>query len=180
MQQLETAPNLGINLLYKPKPEKEVVKKREAFSVLDFLVIISAFFVIGFLGYLVLNPQKEGADERNIHRSADIASILTSMSNHIKESGEIPDVIPVNNQCLAVGNEICKIGPYDCNGLVDLSFLSNSASENGSILSVPVDPSSKSVNGTGYYISQDGQGNITICAPYAERNVDISFSKFVF
>jgi hypothetical protein len=50
MQQLETAPNSGLNLLYKFQPEKEPAKKEKGgFSILDFLVIISAFFVIGFL-----------------------------------------------------------------------------------------------------------------------------------
>jgi hypothetical protein len=181
MQQLETAPNSGINLLYKLRPKEEPTKgPKRGFSVLDFFVILSAFFVIGFLGYLVLNPQKEGSDERNIHRSADISSILTSITNYIQTTDEIPDVIPTNKECLAVGNEICKIGPYDCKGLVDLSFLASDGDESWNVISLPTDPSAKSVNGTGYYISQDGQGNITICAPYAERNVEISFSKFVF
>ena len=182
MQEGKTAPNSGIDLLYKEQLQQKVEEKpsSKGFSILDFLVIISAFFVIGFLGYLVLNPEKQGADERNVHRSADVASILTAVSNYIDSKGEIPSNIPINSECIAVGNEICKIGPYDCKGLVDLSFLTSNGSSDGGVISLPTDPSSKSVNGSGYYISQDGQGNITICAPYAERNVDISFSKFVF
>jgi len=182
MQEGKTAPNSGIDLLYKEQLQQKVEEKpsSKGFSILDFLVIISAFFVIGFLGYLVLNPEKQGADERNVHRSADVASILTAVSNYIDLKGEIPSNIPINSNCVSVGNEICKIGPYDCKGLVDLSFLTSNGNSNGGVISLPTDPSSKSINGSGYYISQDGQGNITICAPYAERNVDISFSKFVF
>jgi len=182
MQDNKAAEGLGIDLLYEPHQTNTGSNGKkvssEGFSFLDFFVIISAFFVIAFLGYLVLNPDKQGADERNVHRSADISSILTSLSNHINSTGEIPDNIPVNKECVAVGNEICKIGPYNCKGLVDLSFLADPAKEN--VLSLPSDPVSKSVNGTGYYISQDGQGNVTVCAPYAERNVQISFTKYVF
>lgn len=182
MQTLTTVPKHDVNFLYKPQEDEvlKVKKEEKGFSILDFLVIIAAFFVIAFLGYLVLNPDKEGADKRNIHRSADVSSILTSISSYIGESGEIPDSIPVNNNCVGVENEICKIGPYNCKGLVDLSFLAEGENGENKVLSIPADPSSKSVNGTGYYISQDGQGGVTVCAPYAERNVEISFTKSVF
>jgi carbon monoxide dehydrogenase subunit G len=182
---MEPAQENGINLLYekyegKKELEKVVKKRKDTFSFLDFLVIICAFLVIAFLGYLVLNPEKEGADKRNIHRSADISSILTSVSKYVLDNKGVPESIPTTKECVSVGNEICRMGPYDCTGLVDLSFLNKESNGEESISSIPSDPSSKSVNGTGYYISYDGQGNITICAPYAERNVDISFTKFVF
>lgn len=180
----KTAPMDGIDLLYKPhevnwqKNSKDSVKK--GFSILDFLVILSAFFVIAFLGYLVLNPSKQGAEERNLHRSADLSTILTSVLNYASKKGDIPESIPLNRECVAVGNEICRIGPYNCKGLVDLAFLADDTEDPVKVLTLPVDPANKSVNGTGYYISHDGEGNITVCAPYAERNVEISFTKFVF
>ena len=180
METLATVPKHDINLLYKPNEENVVNKESKGFSILDFFVIIAAFFVIAFLGYLVLNPDKEGSDQRNVYRSADISSILTSVTEHIKDIGEIPDSIPFSDKCVAFGNEICKSGPYDCGGLVDLSFLTASQEGVGEVKSIPVDSASKSVNGTGYYISQDGQGNVTICAPYAERNVEIAFTEYVF
>ena len=182
MQNNEAVQTSGIDLLYKPSNIQQEGTNppvdKGGFSFLDFLVILSAFLVIAFLGYLVLNPDKQGADERNMHRSADIASILTSISNYVNTTGEIPEAIPVNKECVAIGNEICKIGPYNCKGLVDLSFLVDS--DNSKLTSLPTDPVNKSVNGTGYYISYDGAGNVTICAPYAERNVNISFTRLVF
>lgn len=180
MQNSQTAPISEPNqeLITKLKPTVVIKSQKEGFSILDFLVILSAFFVIAFLGYLVLNPDKEGADNRNVHRSADVAFILSSVYSYTDQYNEIPETIPIGNECVNIGNEICKIGPYDCKGLVDLSVLSGE--EDDKVLSIPSDPLNKSVNGTGYYITQDGKGNITVCAPYSERNTDISFSKYVF
>lgn len=158
-------------------PVKEEVQK--GFSFLDFLVIISALFVVAFLGYLFKNPSKEDSDTRNIYRSADISSVLTSIYNHVQETGEIPTEIPISDECVRVGHEICKTGPYDCTGLVNLSLLSETEGEQ-QMISLPTDPQSKSINGTGYYIVQDGLGEVTVCAPYAERNILISFTKYVY
>ncbi len=163
---------------YIHKTEEKSVEK--GFSILDFLVIVCALFVIAFIAYLVLNPDKKGADQRNIYRSADIASILTTVSAYVDELGEIPEEIPITKNCVSLGNEICKMGPYDCKGLVNLSFLGEIKNTTQKITALPSDPTTKSVNGTGYYISQDGQGNVTVCAPYAERNVTISFTKYLF
>lgn len=180
MQQVNTTPNNTSNLLYQPLPESvKVEKEKKGFSILDFLVILSALFVIGFLGYLVLNPDKEGADRRNVRRSADVSSVLTMLSSYVDKQGEIPEEIPISKECVTMGNEICKMGPYDCEGLVDMSFLSEVQVNTNEVLSIPSDPVNKSLNGTGYYISQDGRGNVTMCAPYAERNVEISFTKVV-
>lgn len=180
MQEQQTDPNKEINLLYKPQEENlKEVQPKKGFTILDSLVIIAALCVVAFLGYLVLNPEKEGAESRNIHRSADISSVLTTLSTYISNTREIPQAIPVSSECIFIGNEICKMGPYDCKGLVDLSFLSDMVSGESSVLTLPSDPASKSLNGTGYYVSHDGNGNLTVCAPYAERNVEVSFTKFV-
>lgn len=180
MEQLTTAQNLNKQqeTVVKPVLSSPKNNKEKGFSFLDFLVIISALFVIGFLGYLYFNPNKEGAETRNIHRSADISSMLTSLYNYIEENNsEIPEVIPTSQECVKAGHEICKAGPYDCTGFVNLSFLSNNEEL---LLSLPIDPENKSINGTGYYIVQDGLGSITVCAPYAERNVKISFTKYMY
>lgn len=170
--------------LSAPNPSVEEVfqkeeKKGERFSILDFLVVISAIFVIGFLGYLYLNPDKEGADARNVHRSADTSTILTAVISYCADEDDIPAEIPTSNVCVSPGHEICKVGPYDCTGLVDLSFL-NDSENSEKMISIPSDPVNKSVNGTGYYIVQDGAGRVTVCSPYAERNVEILFTRSVF
>lgn len=156
----------------------QVAKKEKKFSVLDGLIILSAFVVVGLLAYMVINPDKEDSDVRNVHRSADISSVLTSVVGYTKTHGEISEEIPFSENCVSYGNEICKSGATECTDMVDLSFLSSTNTDD--LFSVPVDPQNLSINGTGYYIYHNGEGMITVCSPYAERNVKISFSKYIY
>jgi hypothetical protein len=156
----------------------KVGKKESRFSILDVLIILSALFVVGLLAYLIINPDKESSDLRNVHRSADISAILTSVVAYVNIHGDIPEEIPMADNCVTYGNEICKSGSSDCTDLVDISFLNSSNTDD--VFNVPVDPQNLSVNGTGYYIYHNGEGEISVCAPYAERNVEISFSKYIY
>ena len=81
-------------------------------------------------------------------------------------------------KCVEYGNEICKSGPFDCTDLVNMEFLIEEGSD--ALLVIPNDPLYISINGTGYFISQDGKGLVTVCAPHAERNQNISFSKQMY
>ncbi len=168
-------PNAGLNFL--PKEEKQAKK---GILILDYLVILCALFVVAFLGYLVINPQKEGAESRNDARSADISMILSAVVAYTSQRGEIPEIIPTGQECVKFGNEICKLGPYDCVGMVDLSVLNSEKKGEEIVTSIPSDPTNKSTNGTGYYITQDGNGTVTVCAPYAERGEPIVFEKYLY
>jgi hypothetical protein len=64
----------------------------------------------------------------------------------------------------------------DCTGMVKL----NSLIEMGLLTRIPVDDLETSGNGSGYYISHDGDGNVMVCAPLAERGVEISLKQFVY
>ena len=174
MQTIETAQNSGLNFVPQKKAE---VKEKKGFSILDFLIILSALFVVAFLAYLVINPDKENSDTRNVYRSADVSAILTSITAYVNKTGEIPEEIPYGDTCVTHGNEICKTGPYDCTDLVNLSFLNEGGSES---FSTPVDPLNRTINGSGYYVYHDSRGMVTVCAPYAERNTEISFSKYIY
>lgn len=160
-------------------PKKVETKKESGgFKLLEILVILSAFVVIGLLVLLAVNPNKEAAEARNVKRIADVSSILTMVSSYARQYGEIPEVIPVNESCVYYGNEICKSGPYDCTDLVKMSAIYTE--DDGELVVIPEDPLYISINGTGYYIAQGKEGLVTVCAPHAERNEKISFSKLMY
>lgn len=147
-------------------------------KLLRMLLYISISVVIIFLSYLVINPNKLDADKRNATRTLDIANMMSEITRYKESFGSIPDIIPLSKECGGVEDEICKSGQEDCKYKVDMSFLLES--EKRGLSSMPEDPLSKSTTGTGYYISHDGEGNIVICAPLAERNVKISVEKFIY
>lgn len=152
--------------------------KKKNYSTLEILIVISAIAIVIALVLLGINPGKKGSEARNSKRRADISYIHTQVSNYSREKGDIPEAVPVSEECLKLGNEICKMGEYECKELVDLSFLRNMESKD--IVKIPTDPMSITSNSTGYYISQDGKGGLTVCAPYAERNEDITFTKYLY
>jgi len=156
---------------------KEKEPKEEKFNILEILVVLSAFVVIGLLALLAINPSKEAAEARNMKRTADVSTILSHVSAYNNQYAEIPEQIPKSDICVNFGNEICKSGPYNCTDLVNMTFLSR---EDEELVVMPQDPLYISINGTGYYISQDSKGYVTVCAPYAERNEKISFSKIMY
>ena len=152
--------------------------KEDRFKLLEVLVILSTVAVIALLVLLVINPSKEAAEARNMKRSADTSSILSSVSAYNNQYGIIHPAIPEGDACVSFGNEICKTGSSDCTDLVDMTFLSEENSEVS--VTMPQDPLLISINGTGYYISQNEEGYVTVCAPHAERNEKISFSKLMY
>ncbi len=157
----------------KIRPEKNTLLIRIFF-------IICLLLVFAFVAYMIWNPEKENADGRNAQRNAAVASILEEMMVYTKLKGNLPDNIPLNRTCSSIGNEICKTGASSCKNLVDLSYIVKEQWDRSLLSSLPVDPTKGSENGTGYYISQDGEGNLSVCAPYAERNVNILVTKFAF
>ena len=133
--------------------------------------VVLLLMITAFVTYMVWNPRKSAADTRNQNREQDIQFLMNEVTGYTKLHGNIPSVIPINSECASYGNEICKKASDNCDHMVNLSFLT---------VDIPFDTEKVGSNGTGYFISQDGQGNILVCAPYAERNVKITLSKFAF
>ncbi|HAM37306.1 MAG: hypothetical protein UR96_C0032G0011 [candidate division WS6 bacterium GW2011_GWC1_36_11] len=158
----------------KTAKDDEIIAKRQ--FILDVLVGFSIFLVVAAFAYMILNPGKGQSDARNSTRNADVLSIMQSMSKYVDATGNIPSMIPLNRECASIGNEICRTGSLDCKNYVDLS----TTLAEGDIKSLPVDTFRTEGNGTGYYISNDGEGSIVVCAPLAEREVTISIKQFMY
>ena len=159
-------------------PTKEKKENPNRFKITEIMVVLSALGVLIFLILLIINPNKESAEARNLKRSADTSMILSYVSSYVSAQSDIPEAIPSSTECVEYGNEICKTGPYDCTDLVNMKFFNEKDSEE--LLIMPNDPRYISVNGTGYFIFHDGKGTVTVCAPHAERNEKISFSKYMY
>ncbi|HNW23230.1 MAG TPA: hypothetical protein PKH06_00500 [Candidatus Dojkabacteria bacterium] len=165
-----------INLVPSKRGREENSKRK--YKVTEILLILSAVGIVAFLALLAINPSKEASEARNLKRTADISTILTYISTYVDEKENIPEVIPQGKECVTFTHEICKTGPYNCKDMVNMGFLSEENTD--ALVIMPNDPLYISTNGTGYYVCTDGNGYITVCAPYAERNEKISFSKYMY
>ena len=158
--------------LKAPNPKK---KEKKPFF-LELLLGISLLIVVGMVMYMTLNPRKGDEEMRNAQRSQAIVEIATAVKKYVDATGNLPKEIPLNRVCASIGNEICKLNADDCTGYVQLKSLVDA-----DLLNVlPTDELRTSGNGTGYYISHDGDGSVMICSPLAERGVDISLEQFVY
>ena len=158
--------------LKAPNPKKKESKP----FLLELLLGISLIVVVGLVIYMTLNPRKGEEEVRNSERSQVIVEIAAAVKKYVDATGNLPKEIPLNRECASIGNEICKLNADDCTGYVQLRSLT----EADLIILLPTDGLRKSGNGTGYYISHDGDGSVMVCAPLAERGVDISLKQFVY
>ena len=158
--------------LKAPNPKK---KEKKPF-LLELLLGISLFIVVGLVIYMTLNPRKGEEEMRNAERSQTIVEIAAAVKKYVDATGNLPKEIPLNRECASIGNEICKLNAEDCTGYIQLKSLFDADLLN--LLSA--DELRTSGNGTGYYISHDGDGSVMICAPLAERGADISLEQFVY
>lgn len=163
------------------------------FIALDYFLLIS-IAIISFYAYHenIVNPKPNSPlnnsqnnsstvgsnneitaeDNRNAQRSSDITTILNAVYQYsINNQGNLPTGIPTTPQPPGF---ICATGATNCNGLVNLSVLTN---ESEYLVSMPRDPNSGSSNNTGYTILQDNSGRVTVSAPRAENNQTISVTR---
>jgi prepilin-type N-terminal cleavage/methylation domain-containing protein len=147
---------------------KSILKNQSGFTLLEILLVVAAIAILAGIVIVAINPTKQLGDTRNAQRKADVNTILNGIYQYsIDNKGAIPTSITTTS------TEICKTGGT-CTSLIDLSVLTASGKY---LVAMPTDPSSNSTNGTGYFVSKDANGRITVNAPSAEQSQTISATR---
>jgi hypothetical protein len=151
------------------------MKRYTAISLTQGLLLVGALALVILIAIVITNPAQKLAQARNDQRTEDVAAIANALTEYaVANEGALPQEIPVSAQCEDGSNEICRTGGADCSNKVVLSSLTK---EEKFLVSIPVDPQQKDSKGTGYNIVQNESGRVTICAPRAELDVEISTTK---
>lgn len=140
-------------------------------TAIEIVISLLAILLIVGIAVFLLNPSRKSSETRNAQRLNDITKVFNGVVSYIEKGGKVVG-ITISKECEGEENEICRFGAADCTNKISLDSLV----EKGSI-SLPVDPSSTSLNGTGYNIVQNERGRITVCAPLAELGENISLSQ---
>lgn len=150
---------------------------KTGFTITEILLLVVLIAMLTGIVFLSINPGKRLADVRNSQRKSDVDAIMGAIYQYAaNNNGAILGNIKSASACPgsnALVSEICKTG-INNNSCTDLSALT----ENLRYLeSIPVDPISSSVNGSGYNIIKTSNGKVTVCAPLAENMATVSASR---
>lgn len=138
------------------------------FTLLEVLLVVAVISILAGIVIFALNPAKQLADTRNGQRRVDVNTILNAAYQYaVDTNGTLPSSITTTS------TEICRTGG-SCTGLIDLSVLSTNEKY---LVSIPVDPTGSSVNGSGYFTHKSVNGRLTVNAPSAEQGATISVTR---
>lgn len=148
--------------------------KLKGFTLLEVLLVVAIIGVLAGIVIVTINPSKQLAQAHNAERKVDVNTILSAVYQYYIDTDFLPEGIPTSDNCDSPpGNEVCKTDA-NCGNLVDLSIL---IKDEEYLSSLPTDAIGESTYGTGYFISRSINGRITVCAPHAEREKNISVTK---
>ena len=144
------------------------MKSKKGFTLIEILLTIAVIAILAGIVIVAVNPFKQLMDARNTQRNADVTTILNAVYQYtVDESGTLPATITTTPTA------VCATGGA-CAGLIDLSVLTTAEKY---LTSMPKDPSTGTVNSTGYNISKSANGRVTVAAPAAEGGVTISVTR---
>lgn len=144
-------------------------KNQQGFTLIEVLLVVAIIAILAGIVILAINPNKQLGDTRNSQRQADVNTILNAAYQYsIDNQGNVPTSITTT------ATDICATGAADCTGLSDLSVLTTDGKY---LVAIPKDPRTGDATNTGYQISQNASGRITVSAPDAEQGKTISVTR---
>jgi prepilin-type N-terminal cleavage/methylation domain-containing protein len=156
---------------------KTIKNQHQGFTLIEVLLVVAIIAILAGIVILAINPTKQLGDTRNAQRQADVTTILNAAYQYsIDNQGQIPATITTTATDICSTGATCPNSPLTSPnlGAIDLSVLS----ANGKYLvSIPKDPSNGNAEDTGYQISQNANGRITVSAPHAEQGKTISVTR---
>jgi prepilin-type N-terminal cleavage/methylation domain-containing protein len=151
-------------------------RKQTGFTLLEVLLVVAIISILAGIVIIAINPSKNLSDTRNSQRAADVNTILSATYQYYLDTNAMPPA-GTGTGITTSPTEICATNAVSCAGQVDLSAVTSNEKY---VVSIPTDPQCATVcavHGTGYSISKDASGRLTVSAPYAENGKVITVSR---
>jgi prepilin-type N-terminal cleavage/methylation domain-containing protein len=147
------------------------------FTLLEILLVVAAIAILAGIVIVAINPARQLGETRNAQRRVDVRTILSAVQQYQLQYGRLPIGITDDAECGQLeSQEICATGESDCSQLTDLSELTDDAAF---LTSMPTDPAGSVAlfGGTGYMITRNQNGRVTVCAYNAELDEAIAITQ---
>ena len=155
-----------MELIRRLKTMKKSMKNNKGFTLLEILLVVAAIAILAGIIIIAINPGKQLSETKNAQRRIDTNTIINAVYQYsIDNNGAIPAGITTTP------TDICKTGSTSCVGLVDLTLYEKY------LVALPSDPTGSTAKSTGYQISKDIYGRITVSAPKAEAGATIKIKR---
>ncbi len=146
-------------------------KNLSGFTLLEILLVVAAIGILAGIVILAINPSKQLGDTRNAQRKADVNTILNSVYQYaIDNNGILPASIT------STSTEICR-ATTSCATMVNMDVILLNEKY---LTAIPQDPKGgvfSVATSSGYFISKNANGRVTVSATQAEQGAVISATR---
>ena len=143
------------------------------FTLIEVLLVIAILAILAAVVIVAINPAKQFGESQNAQRRSDVRAILDAVHQYsIDNYGSLPGDIPFGTTCLIDGTDICQAG-ISCIGV----SIDDLITDQKYLTDIPSDPTVATDELTGYLILQNSNGRVSVCAPDAYADVEISVTQ---
>lgn len=156
---------------------KHMQSRKEAFTLIEILLVITILAVFAGIIFVALNPAKRIKDAKDSRRASDVDSLLTAIHQSIVDNkGDLPAGLDATERQLGTDTTGCTISTGGCS-ITATSCLDLSSPMTKYLKSIPIDPQGGTAGKTQYSAIADANGIVTVRACGAENSSDISASR---
>lgn len=146
--------------------------RRAGFTLIELLVVIGILAILLSIVLIAINPARQFGQANNTKRQSDVTAILNAVSAYTADNkGNLPAVITTT------ATDVSTAGIDLCSSLVPTYISALPTDPKLNTNAVGPCPTAPATYDTGYNISKDANGRITVAAPNADNGATITVTR---